>query len=404
MSSETDIPASDVPADWDRVTAVHRQCLDAIADGTDSYLPDLLTGFLAEIISRVSASYYGKAEVFVNDALKAFNESSADSVDLSKQELYADARFRQMDDYSVGLRDKRRRPTPFEAVVETARRLRDLEAIQTILEPQLTIGAVLGGSTSYGRFFNVLGASGDPSKPSDIDMLVVIETFEQLEDVLKKFTSLPGVHTPSIMKLGERVEEFLGSEEVEKTELKVFSGKLDLWSDDSDRILSEIEVSHGYHLSLHFVDPSVMSRLILKGMSKILSTSKEFTIFDFRELTPSRSDHQRSFTGSNLQLEIQFKQIETSYLRETKALYIDEDDRYFPGMFQNLILPQFDVRWGTPQFRRDIEAFRWKLVERLRFERRMRPDELMRISLSHTRSEIFAPHVIRSVDSTTFLS
>ena len=83
---------------------------------------------------------------------------------------------------------------------------------------------------------------------------------------------------------------------------------------------------------------------------------------------------------------------------------IDDEERYHPGMFQNLVLPQFDVRWGSSLLRRSVDSFRWKMVERLRYEQHIRPHDLLRLSLSHTRSEVFAPHTIRSVDNSTHMS
>ncbi len=73
-------------------------------------------------------------------------------------------------------------------------------------------------------------------------------------------------------------------------------------------------------------------------------------------------------------------------------------------MFQNLILPAFDVRWGQQLFRREVESFRWKMVERLRTERRIRPNEYLRLSFAHTRSSVFAPHVVRELDGSTQLA
>ena len=50
-----------------------------------------------------------------------------------------------------------------------------------------------------------------------------------------------------------------------------------------------------------------------------------------------------------------------------------------------------------------LEAFRWKILERLRSERRDQPYEVHRVSLSHTRSEAFAPHILDSTDSADIL-
>jgi hypothetical protein len=88
-------------------------------------------------------------------------------------------------------------------------------------------------------------------------------------------------------------------------------------------------------------------------------------------------------------------------MRESHAYYFDDEDRYYPGMFQNLILPQFQLRWNLigESIRRKLESFRWKIMERMRYERRLRPYELLLTSLSHTRSQMFAPHITWTADS-----
>ncbi len=67
-------------------------------------------------------------------------------------------------------------------------------------------------------------------------------------------------------------------------------------------------------------------------------------------------------------------------------------------MLQNLVLPVFDVRWGDNDCRKLVDTFRWKLIDRLRYELRTHPNELLRLSFAHTRSSEFAPHVVRVVD------
>lgn len=73
-------------------------------------------------------------------------------------------------------------------------------------------------------------------------------------------------------------------------------------------------------------------------------------------------------------------------------------------MLQSIVLPAFDVRWGDMKLRRLVESFHWKLIERLRYEKNAFPDELLRMSFAHTRSDVFAAHTIRSVDASTNLA
>jgi hypothetical protein len=69
-------------------------------------------------------------------------------------------------------------------------------------------------------------------------------------------------------------------------------------------------------------------------------------------------------------------------------------------MYQNLLIPLFDTLWDAfpePLSPR-LETFRWKEVERLRPEKRRWPNEKLQLSLSHTRSELFASQVVPGLD------
>ncbi|WP_436495580.1 hypothetical protein [Actinokineospora sp. HUAS TT18] len=388
-------------ADWDRVSHVYGQCVSAISDDVP-YLPPVLAGFLAEALARVSSNYYDSEDQFVQDAFEVFHEwNSADESD-TLVELYSDSRFLGLTEYMAN-HSGRRRPTPFEAVVETARRLRDLNSLERKLG-EVTIGALLGGSVSYGRFYNVAGAGY--KKPSDIDLLLVIEEFDDIRAICTALGTVENIAISGVADLSARAETFITRNVPDDVGPVLFSGKVHAWADIPDPIFGNASIDGHYDISFHIASRDVMDELIFRKQPRIDLTSLGRTrmVSDFRETRASREDHQRSFSGRNLRLALETTEVEESIVRSSHLYYIDDDERFYPGMFQNLILPQFDVRWGTRHLRRAVEAFRWKMVERLRFERQARPHEFLRLSLAHTRSEVFAPHTIRSVDGSTLLS
>jgi hypothetical protein len=227
-----------------------------------------------------------------------------------------------------------------------------------------------------------------------------------LPQVAERLHALPGIDIDSLYRLEERIEEFIDLKVAAAHPDIVFSGRILLWQSCSDAFFGDGPISSPYSASLHFVSPEVYSRLILSDAPKAAShlIGDLRTVADFRETEPERTDHQRSFSGKNLRLPLSTQAIGTSFLRHSHVFFIDAASHYYPGMFQNLVLPAFDVRWGTNKLRKATEACRWKMVERLRYERRVRPHEIMRLSLAHTRSEIFAPHMVRSVDQGTLVS
>jgi hypothetical protein len=401
VSSPTPDPYS--RADWDRVAAVYGQCIASARD-EPGYLPPILAGFLAEVTARVSASYYDAEDDFVEDFLHVVvDREEMGGGETNVRALYRDARLHRLQAYSpTQPPGARRRPCPVEAVVETARRLRDLNTIEHTLRSAV-MGAILGGSVSYGRFYNVMGATD--GKSSDIDMLLVLENWESLPALAAAAEALPGANLSDIERLQTRASTF-SAEIAPGLPRVVFSAKVDLWQNVSDRITEPFDVDGRYALSMHVVTRDVFGDLILERAPRIATETlgESQLIHDFRESQPARQDHQRSFGGENLRLDLHTDVAGSSFLRESHIYVIDDEESYHPGMFQNLILPQFDCRWGPTGFRRAVEAFRWKMVERLRYERKVRPHEFLRLSLAHTRSEVFAPHTVRSVDGSTMLS
>lgn len=385
---------------WERVIGAYEQCLNALWPNQD-YLPLSVPAFLGELLARVSASYYGAEDQYIADAWRVITKvrSSLGMPEVPRASLYRDPLFEQNEGYRLRS-GARRGPTPIEAAIETMRRLRDVRLLEGALAP-VSLAAVLGGSVSYGRFLNVKGGED----ASDLDLLIIIESFDKLESLLSAFAALPSIATEDVDKAKLRGADFCalcaGSEHK-----YIFSAKAALWQNRDDPLLIDCGVTSSYSLSVHVATRSGVGRLLLESAPIIVSSiiGSEETILDYRETKPARSDSQRSFSGRSKFIAIDARPHKASFVRETKIFVID-DDSYYPGMFQNLVLPAFDVRWGDSAIRRVVDAFRWKMIDRLRYEQqRNRANQLLRLSFAHTRSEVFAPHVIRSVDASTVLA
>lgn len=384
---------------WDRVAGVYHQCLSALYPESE-HLSSAIPAFLAELIARVSASYHAEEATFVDDfwdvVLRTRHELGIP--ENSRADIYRDQLFLSNALYST--RRGKNSPSPVEATIETIRRLRDFREVEAALSKKVLAG-LLGGSTSYGRFLNVRGGGG----ASDLDLLAVVGSFGDLRDLLEALRTMPGVSARDIEKALSRASEFQQFQQGSPKPC-VFSAKLALWEGAEDPLLEDCGVASTYLLSVHVLSRNGLGQLLLEGhpqiSSKFIGTEAE--ISDYREEPPKRLDFQRSFSGNSKRMEMNYEKHENSFVRATKIFVIDtESDSYYPGMFQNLVLPTFDVRWGDAGCRRLVDSFRWKMIDRLRFEHRERPNELLRLSWAHTRSDVFAPHIARSVDSSTVL-
>ncbi|MEU6225947.1 hypothetical protein [Streptomyces sp. NPDC047042] len=387
--------------DWDLAANAYLQCVGFVSD-EGAYLPDIAASFLAEAMTRLAVNYDSQEEQLISDTLAVWGMTEGRSGRPSDvfAELYLDERYQAISAYDASSGAGRRRPTPFEAVVETARRLRDLDEVRKCLIDQQTAG-ILAGSVSYGSFFNVTGAAHG-ARASDLDILVVIPGFDDLQRLSGSLEHLKGAEGASASLFSNRAKSFL-RERAYPDEHVVFSGKIDMWTDIEDPLLKHTQILGAYLASFHFVTLAGLSYLLASDSSHLSWTSSGPTrlVRDYREQRPTREDHQRNFSGKNIRLSISVKEAPGGYERQSHAYYIDDEDRYYPGMFQNLVLPYFHLRWNSVgnAVPRKLDSFHWKIIERMRYERRQRPYELMLTSLSHTRSQMFAPHITWMADS-----
>lgn len=385
-------------ADWELVRGVYEQCA-AIADDRDArFMPDDLVGYLAEAFGRVAANYHGDEERFVLHAFAVLaNGMGVEELTPALFEtLYREERFDRFKQYGITDADEstRRRPRPFETLVETSRRFRDVNAIAALLGP--TTSGILGGSTSYGRFFNVAGRSG-LTESSDLDLLVIVQRFEALGDVLERLEAVDGLSVHELEWAARRAEIFARQEWDDRR--TIFSHKVSMWSEERDPLLAWGKEDGTYAVSIHVLSRAVLDQLLVSDVPKLHENDAgaSRSIRDYRERPSGPYDIQRSFSGKYRRVDTMSREVDQGFLRRSGVFAIN-DGRYFPGMFQNLIFPRFGVRWDHLGVRGTLEAFRYKLIERLRYERTQRPYEMLRLSLAHTRTEVFAPNVLERID------
>ncbi len=386
-------------ADWRRVEQLYRQFSSIASDPEkQNILPDVVMGSLAESLSRTFAHYDRKEQQFMEDVFNIWSdvERVIGSATERFRWLYYDKRLERFPAYNPP-GEERRRPKPFEATVETCRRLTDLNRVRDALM-EIPGGGILGGSVSYGRFFNVCGAIS--GKSSDTDLLLVLPDYDDLPKVAEALNQVNGIDRNSLATLKRRVRLFAGIRPRRKR--CILSHKLKFWEDIPDPYLKRQQISGQYQLSLHVFSWNDFEFMIVRDKPILeLESDGPFVreILDYRDTCPIRFDNQRSFSGIDYSVPLEADAVEGGFLSRVRVCHILKD-RFYPGLHQNLILPQFEIRWETPSIRLylPVIGFRWKVLERLREERRLRPFEIQSLSLSHTRSAVFAPHITRRAD------
>jgi hypothetical protein len=387
-------------ADWQRVQNLYRQFVRTVEQEN---LDEPLAGELAKAMARTCAAYDGEEETFVSHLLSVACEvdpQSGNSKDRFRA-LYSDPRPAIFPQYRKEGPEDRRRPPPFEAATETCRRLRDINRLrdQLVLVPT---ACVLGGSASYGRFFNTVG--NRDNEPSDLDLLLVVESYDALPAVVDALRRFPGVHQEHIETMAARAALFAELLHSRDGLRCIFSHKLELWPPSSpDPFLSETGIDGAYPLSVHSVSAADFDYIILRDRPQL---DVEREIFDFREGPPDRPDRQRSFAGTAVEVERESEEVEGGFLTSSRVCHLESaepepGERFFPGQHQNLVLPEVEVRWEL-SFSRiylPLYSFKVKLDERLALERVQRPYEIQNLANSHTRRYAFAPYVAARVEA-----
>lgn len=387
-------------ADWDLVESLYRQCVDIAESENAHHLPEGIVGFLAEAFGRIAANYYGREDELVLHALGILgNIDRSEMISAALFErLYSDSRFDRFRQYSAADGAVHRRPLPFETLVETVRRYRDVNTLHHALAGVPSSG-ILGGSVNYGRFFSVRGMR-EQMKASDLDLMVVLPHFGLLDSAIEALRSIDAATPDDVHTMAQRATAF--ADHGLDDGRTVFAHKITMWDDRQDPVMAWAPNRGRYRVDLRFVSLDALDWLLVADTPKLNegSAGRGRSVQEFCQFGSAPEDHQRNFSGRNLRSSLDTHELPGGLLRTSRVYTFDGDDeRYYPGVLQNLVLPRFAPRWEAVPINGRLEAFRWKVVERLRYERRRRPYELLRMSQAHTRSENFAPFVLRSLDS-----
>lgn len=375
-------------ADWAEPRALFAQCGGILSARPSRLVPDDLRDALAVSLSFLAASYQGREGLLVEHAFAVFAEAEG------REWLDYDL-FRRF--YGARRRARRagRRPTIFEALVETARRLRELNGLRGLLSGAGTSG-VPCGSVSHGPFYNVRGP-GVESAASDLDLLVVVGDLDRLPAVVERIAGLPGIDVGSVQRLRARAGLFCDRFD---DGLSVFSHKVTMWADQLDPVLSGSGLGARYQVSLHFLSARVLSYALV-GSSTTLSRAsagRVRTVLDYREVGIIGPDRQRTFAGREYRAGSRFELVELGCRRPVTVYRFDDADCYCPGLLQTMLFPRFDPLWDDLELRLSLRAFERKYLDRFRRERARSRYGLLLPSLPHVRREEFAPHVVAEFD------
>jgi hypothetical protein len=389
------LPDADRCADWHPVRALFQQLVQLVDSGSP-YVPDELCEAFADAIGKIAASYAGREALLCEHALALL--ADVEGGEILNRELfracYEDDRFSS----TPGARPaSRRRPAPYEAIVETCRRLRDARSLRVACRNTVTSGLPVG-SISYGRFYNIRGNRGG-DVASDLDVIIVIEHADALHGIVASLTALPGVPISDVDHFVRRGGVFAGELDDGMT---VFSHKIRLWADGTpDPVLPSGVAAGDYLLSLHVMTRSVLDYVLVTSTSRLLkeTAGARRTLRDYREAPTVRRDDLYDFAGRRHCARLNAVSVPGGCLSSPRVYHFDELNCYFPGFYQTMLFPQPELLWDDLDVRPAIDEFQRKIAERIRYEANQRAHVMLRPSFAHIRRDVFTPYVIKRLDA-----
>lgn len=371
-------------ANWERARALYDQIRHIRGSRV---VPDDLRGEFSECLIDLAATYRNRRNPFVAHTLAVL--AAVDRRETFDADLFVDA-YRNR----VGLADHT--PSLFETVVETSRRLRDAGRAERALRNGRT-SCILCGSVSYGQFYNVRGHHGDEPS-SDLDIIIVIDDVAELHAMADGLSGLSGMSAAEIERFRTRVRIFTERYDNGATSL---SHKFRMWHDNEDELLTGTGLRGDYTLSLHVLTRSTLDYILVESSTTLgrATAGAQRTVLDYRDTPTNRRDLPRSFSGREYEVPPEITEAEQGWLRKMTVYLFDEGDRYCVGFLQTLLMPASELFWDALDVRRSLDTFVRKLRDRYRHEQGREPLARLRLSLTHVRRDLFAPHVLRRFDA-----
>ena len=318
------------------------------------------------------------------------------------------------------------KPQPhfFEAVFATLLKLELLITFVPFIK-SFSVGCLLGGSLSYGRFFNVRQAVEAQSieQNSDIDLLLVLPSFEILNKVINDYSSIIPQKRKRIsgtmedllyglLPLANAYNEISNSEKINNDNIvisKKFMFNVPLTVGE---IFHPGKEAHSFPLSIHVTDMNTFNVLTLADFDcSHINVYEPYrsgpVITDLRIDSPLKSVLTYSIMEGVLvpesasQTNTVSKDIEFGNTTSSLAIckipaFFTWKGRYVSGLYQNLILPSFDIVLddNNNTLLNACDHFRQRLVEIASKELFLHRDSDILLSNLHPR-HIYFPTMVK---------
>lgn len=269
---------------------------------------------------------------------------------------------------------EKRQPSLLESIHATLERFRIMERLETVFEKPCK-GIIVGGSLSYGPFYNVR-AEQDEKESSDIDVILILDPKSSEKD-WETFEGFTDFSESDRQLFLSRKEIFLKSLLPSGTAM-VLSQKFRLSGSNHD-------------VSMHFFTEESFAEMLVKNINRETEGNNKIAVVkDYKAKPfPHQSCPQLNFEGVSYNYSVPEQKITEQGVIVELPAYIISDHKFHPGIYQNLILPRFFVfhdRDGEIIDR--LSLFKEGIIDHIK-SRYGDKDIEVRILKSHTRNALF---------------
>lgn len=330
----------------------------------DSETEKYIKGWLSQILEK--AYYLAFTSGTTTDEFSQNLQVALQSVDTMPPYLSSDAK-----------REMKREPSFPESIDGTLERFAYIERLVPVFRNQVQ-SIIVGGSMSYGPFYNIR-KNLDETGSSDVDAIFVVNDSFFDDDGWDVFGSSEQFFDEDKQTFHERRKKF---------------GELYL-QDKADVMSQRFEVPHhDFNMSAHFFTPEIFEKMCGSRLREDLQGSQDrvSTLRDFKARKFEHKDcNQLNFFGESFPYTVPEQMpVEGGYITELPSYYI-KDQHLYPGIYQNLISPEFLVFYdNTGEVGKIVSDFHDILQERLRIECQL-DKKKGSIVQSHFRNQFFAP-------------
>lgn len=266
----------------------------------------------------------------------------------------------------------------FESLQETIDRYESILHFRKIFSP-ITEDIIIGGSMSYGPFYNVRGADKETGNSSDIDGIIIFK--DNIFNIIEQLKIVSGDVVPE-----EDMEIFI--KRIKEFEILRESGRADALSQRFQFI------GKGYSISVHCFFMDELASILGEQFEDSLS-SENTVVKAVRDFKQKPFEHalcrQRNSSEDYYECIVPpQEQVEGGFIAEIPA-YIISEGRLYPGLYQNLISPEFNStdQLSSQRVRALVDSFHKTFLNQMEKEKHFYGGGSF--SKSHVRGAIFAP-------------